>query len=56
MDLEEQKKLEHQLELATRVAAYVNDENDGTTTQTLCQFAGTHTEASARIKGNARVK
>jgi hypothetical protein len=36
VDLEEQRKLEHQLELATRATAYVSDE---TTVQRLKKYA-----------------
>ena len=36
VDLDEQKKIEHQLELATRIAAYVSDE---TTVQRLKRYA-----------------
>jgi Protein of unknown function (DUF2934) len=36
MDLDEQKKIEHQLELATRAAAYVSDE---TTVRRLKRYA-----------------
>jgi hypothetical protein len=36
MDLEEQKKIEHQLELASRVAAYISDE---TTVRRLKKYA-----------------
>ena len=37
LDLEEQRKIEHQLELATRATAFISDE---TTVQRLRKYAG----------------